>query len=153
MSPTKYDIRPVTLADSEALARNNISAFWADPHWSLAWKHRTLEYHITQIRKRMPRVLTIDRNGRRHQKAVDPVTGKLVGYARWVLPESHATLPDGSRVWPDAMGPAVSEEEEAEFRRLAESAHWDPNEESDALSQPALDKKKEILTRKEYLCK
>ncbi|KAK1572847.1 acetyltransferase [Colletotrichum navitas] len=33
----KYIIQQCTVADSDELTRNNISAFWADPHWNLAW--------------------------------------------------------------------------------------------------------------------
>ncbi|KAB5518113.1 acetyltransferase [Coniochaeta sp. 2T2.1] len=144
-------IQPVTLADSSALAANNMPAFWDDPHWVLSWKHRTLSYHISQIALRIPRVLVTDRATRRHQKAIDPVSGKLVGYARWALPEGRARLPDGTPVWPDAMGPEVSAEEEAEIIRVAEGAHFDPNEEMDHLSDHVLKKKKEILARKEYM--
>lgn len=142
-----------TVADSDALARNNIPAFWADPHWVLAWKHRTLDYHISQIAKRMPRNLLNDREIKRHQKAVDLETGRLVGYARWILPEARATLRDGTPAWPEAVVPAVSPEEEAEIRRVAATAHWDPNEESDHLGEHIQEAKKEILVRKEYIRK
>jgi hypothetical protein len=150
---TKYRICQCTVADSDALTRNNIPAFWADPHWVLGWKHRTLEYHISQVAKRMPRNLLNDREIKRHQKAVDQETGRLVGYARWILPESHATLVDGTPAWPEAVIPAVSAEEEAEIRRVAATAHWDPNEEADHLAKPIQEAKKEILARKEYMRK
>lgn len=126
-------------------------AFWTDPHWVLAWKHRTLEYHISQITKRMPRNLLNDRETKRHQKAVDAETGRLVGYARWILPESRARLADGTPAWPQAVVPAVSAEEEAEIRRVADTAHMDPNEEFDHLTDHIQEVKKEILSRKEYL--
>ncbi|KDN65588.1 putative acetyltransferase [Colletotrichum sublineola] len=148
---TKYIIKHCTVADSDELTRNNISAFWADPHWNLAWRHRTLEYHISQVAKRTPRNLLSDPGTKRQQKAVDPVTGRIVGFARWYLPASHATNADGTPAWPDAMVPAVTSEEEAEFQRIAKTAHWDPNEDSDELLTPIIEAKDEILAKKSYM--
>jgi len=147
----KYVISQCTVADSSALTRNNIPAFWADPYWVLAWKHRTLEHHISQVAKRMPRNLLNDRHIKRHQKAVEPATGRLVGYARWILPESHAVGVDGGPAWPEAVVPAVDAAEEAEMQRVADTAIWDPNEESDGLVKPVQEAKREILARKEYI--
>ncbi len=149
----KVTVSQCTVADSDALAHNNISAFWADPHWVLAWKHSTLEYRILQVAKRMPRNLLNDREIKRHQKAVHQETGRLVGYARWLLPEARATLEDGTPAWPGAMVPAVSAEEEAEIRRVAATAQWDPNEESDHLTKHIQEAKKGILARKDYIRK
>jgi hypothetical protein len=151
MAVSNISILPCTLADSDALTRNNIPAFWADPHWVLAWKHRTLEYHISQVALRTPRNLLSDRETRRHQKAVDADTGRIVGYARWILPESRARLEDGSLAWPEAVVPGVGEEEEAEIRRVAGTVHWDPNEESDHLADEVQRARKEILGRGEYM--
>lgn len=147
----EYTITGCTLADSDELTKNNIPAFWADPHWQLAWRHRTLEYHITQIAKRTPRNLINDPDTKRHQKAVDPTTGRIVGYARWILPASHAKSIGGAPAWPDAVVPSVSEEEEAEIRRVAATAHWDPKEESDELLIPIREAEDEILSRKDYM--
>ncbi|KAK1714378.1 hypothetical protein BDP67DRAFT_589780 [Colletotrichum lupini] len=133
------------------LTRNNIPAFWADPHWQLAWCHRTLEYHIMQIAKRTPRNLISDPDTKRHQKAVDSVTGRKVGYARWILPASHAKSIGGAPAWPDAVVPSVSQEEEAEIQRVAVTAHWDPNEESDDLLVPIREAEDEILSRRAYM--
>jgi hypothetical protein len=139
------------LADAEALARNNIPAFWADPNWVLSWKHRTLEYHISQIALRVPRNLVSDREVNRHQKAVDADTGSIVGYARWCLPPSKARLPDGRLAWPEALGPEVGEEEEGEIRRVAEAAVFDPNQADSHLTDEAVRVKKEILARQDYM--
>ncbi|KAK1445699.1 acetyltransferase [Colletotrichum melonis] len=148
---SKIIITGCTVADSHELTRNNIPAFWADPHWQLAWRHRTLEYHIKQIAKRTPRNLISDPDTKRHQKAVDPVTGRIVGYARWILPSSHAKSIGGAPAWPDAVVPSVSQEEEAEIRRVAGTAHWDPNEESDDLLVPIREAEDEILSRRAYM--
>ena len=148
-----YTITGCTIADGAALSRNNMSAFWEDPTWILAWRHTTLEEHIAQVAKRVPRNLLNDRTTLRHQKATDLETGRLLGYARWILPASHATTADGNPVWPEAIVPAVSEEEEAEIRRVAATATWNPNHDSDALDVPVAEIKEEILKRKPYLRK
>jgi hypothetical protein len=128
-----------------------MSAFWQDPNWILAWRHTTLEQHIAEVAKRIPRNLLNDRTTMRHQKAVDPETGCLLGYARWILPPSHATVADGKPAWPEALGPAVGHEEEAEIRRVAATAIWNPNHDGDVLDVPVGEIKREILQRKPYL--
>ncbi|GJC89475.1 hypothetical protein ColLi_12313 [Colletotrichum liriopes] len=148
---TNYIITHCTVADSDELTRNNIPAFWADPHWRLAWRHRTLEYHISQVAKRTARNLLSDPETKRQQKAVDPATGRIVGFARWYLPPSHTKKSNGAPAWPNAIVPAVSLEEQAEIRRRAETTHWDPNEESDELLIPIREAKNEILGRQSYI--
>lgn len=147
-----YAIAPVTLADSEALSRNNMSAFWEDPNWVLAWRDTTLEQHIDATTKRYPRRLIADRATSRHQKAIDPQTGRLLGYARWILPASHATTADGEPVWPEAMGPLVGPEEEEEIKRIASAAPWNPNNDTDPLDNEVTKIKKELMQKKTYLC-
>lgn len=75
-------ILPCTLVDSDALTCNNIPAFWADPHWVLAWKHRTLEYHISH-RSPCARRGTCSVIGRRDATR-RPSMRTLVGL--WVMP-------------------------------------------------------------------
>jgi hypothetical protein len=146
-----YTISQCTIADGAALSRNNMSAFWEDPNWVLAWRHKTLEEHIAQVTKRVPRNLLNDRETLRHQKAIDPQSGRLLGYARWILPASYAALADGTPAWPEAMVPAVAAEEEAEIRRVADTAIWDPRHDADALDEPVSRIKREILERKPYI--
>lgn len=98
------------MADGDALAANNLPAFWADPHFRLNWPNRALEYHVIQISKRYPNKLLTGRETKRHLKAVDPNTGRIVGYVRWILPAGV----DAS-VWPKGVTPAVSEDDEAFF--------------------------------------
>ncbi len=99
----------------------------------------------------MPRNLLNDRNIKQYQKAIDPATGRLVGYARWYLPLSHATTADGTPTWPEAIVSAVEPEEEAEIRRIATTAIFNPNEDSDVLLVPIREVKNEILPRKPYV--
>ncbi|AEO70730.1 uncharacterized protein THITE_2122428 [Thermothielavioides terrestris NRRL 8126] len=153
-----FTITQVTVADGPALAATNIPAFWADPHWRLDWRHRTLEYHISQVALRYPRTLLRNRTTARHQKAVDTATGEILGYARWTIPEPYATVNtagdhqgDGSPAWPEAQVPAVSAEEEAEISRVADTAVWDPDSTSDPLQDAIREIKDELLARKPYM--
>lgn len=143
-----------SVADGTALAANSIPAFWVDPHWVLAWRHRTLEYHISQIALRFPRNLLNKRETLRHQKAVDPETGRILGYARWCLPPSHNTnLDDGTPIWPEAQVPAVEPEKEAEIQRIAETVVWDPNDDADALLDRVNALEKEVTPKTPYISK
>lgn len=148
-----YDFKKADLVEKAALAANSIPAFWADPNWVLSWQHRTLEYHVSQVAKRIPRNLLGERDRNRHQKVIDPVTNQILGYARWTLPAEFATKPDGTPTWSEAVVPAVSPEEEAEVRRVAATAVWDPNQESDVLSEPVTALREPLLAKKPYLRK
>ncbi|RFU28499.1 hypothetical protein B7463_g7844, partial [Scytalidium lignicola] len=108
-------------------------AFWQVPHWILEWRRKTLEHHIAQVAKRLPRNLINDRKTKRYQKALNPETGDIVGYARWILPLTHAIT------------------EDAEIRRIADTAIWDLNTDSDELLVPIREIKNEILARKPYM--
>jgi hypothetical protein len=48
-----YMIAQCTVADGAAIAHNNISANYMNQHWNLTWSHRTLEYRIDQVTKRI----------------------------------------------------------------------------------------------------
>ncbi|KAJ5633277.1 Acyl-CoA N-acyltransferase [Penicillium lividum] len=109
------------LADGPALAANSIPAFWADPHWVLAWRHRTLKYH----------------------KAVDLKTGRILGYARWCLPPpTEISADDDTLVWA---------EKEAEIRRIAETVVWDPNNDADELEDQVTALKKELIPKTPHI--
>lgn len=120
----------------------------------MAWRHRTLEYHISQIALRFPRNLLNNREALRHQKAVNPETGGILGYARWCLPPSCKTNPDdGTPTWPEAQVPAVESEKEAEIRRIAETVVWDPNDDADALLDRVHALGKEVTPKTPYISK
>ncbi|KAL6694022.1 acyl-CoA N-acyltransferase [Trichoderma pleuroticola] len=146
-----YTLAPVSVSDSEDLSRNNISAFWQDPNWVLTWKDSTLEKQIDITARRYPRRLISDHATARHQKAIDPQTGRLVGYARWVLPDSYATTADGEPTWPEALGPVVGPEEAEEIKRIAEATPWKPNNATDHLDNNVTKIKNELLEGKTYL--
>ncbi|KAI0851887.1 acyl-CoA N-acyltransferase [Daldinia vernicosa] len=141
---TTWKIERCTVADAAALARNNMSAFWEDPNWKLIWsKETTLDMLIENNAKRYPRILATDREKKRHEKAVDPATGELVGYARWVLPSEHLAAEDGSPEWAEAQVPDVSDEEKARFEELAKSARLATRKEADGMD----DRNDEVLAR------
>ena len=148
MAPTNWSIQPCALADVPALAHNNLSAFWTDPTWRQMWPMCTLPpFVIEQATLRMPRNLLNDRATLRHQKAVDPGTGKIMGYARWILPPSHA----GDESWSEAQFPDASEEEKAAAAEAAESAWWHFNDEEVPLEVAMSKTKERLLAEREYM--
>ncbi|KAI2464592.1 acyl-CoA N-acyltransferase [Annulohypoxylon bovei var. microspora] len=147
-----WKIEGCTVADAAAMARNNMSAFWEDPTWVLLWpKDITREFMIEQGAKRYARSLLRDRGVARHQKAVDPATGALVGYARWILPSGRSTAMDGSAEWAEAQVPDVGGDERRRFEELAESAWWNGRKEMkhiDDKNDVVMDR---ILSAKPYI--
>ncbi|KAF2964112.1 hypothetical protein GQX73_g9475 [Xylaria multiplex] len=122
---TTWKIERCVVGDAASLARNNMSAFWEDPTWILLWPEGTTrEFLIEQCAKRQANNMLRDRERTRHLKAVDPSTGKIVGYARWILPRNHTTAHDGRPQWDEAQVPDVSDDEERKYEELALSAQW-----------------------------
>jgi hypothetical protein len=146
-----YVIQGCTIQDSADVARNNMSSFWQDQNWRLTWKHSTLPRVIEACTARSPRNLLKDRALLRHFKAVDPETGRFLGYARWKLPPGYQTGEDGCPTWPEGQVPDVSAEERAKIEEVADAADWKPNDEADELDAPITRRKIEYLARKEYL--
>ncbi|KAE9376254.1 hypothetical protein N431DRAFT_435666 [Stipitochalara longipes BDJ] len=139
-----------TIADGPAITINNLTANHGGAHSSLTWPHRTLSYRITQVTARMPRTLLADPICNRSQKAVDPETGTLLGYARWYIPPSHAKNGEGM-AWEEAIVPRVSKEEEEEINRVAESVEWDPKPGNERMLEGVRDVKNEILGRRAFM--
>lgn len=54
-------------------------------------------------------------------------------------------------MWKEAITPGVSEDEEREVRRVAESAVWEPGNQTEALDPEVNRIKMEILGRKEWM--
>ncbi|KAF9873405.1 acetyltransferase [Colletotrichum karsti] len=145
---TSWKIEPCTLADAPALAPNNMMAFWAtDANWKLGWTLQdvTLDFLIENFHDRIPNNLLKDRETLRHYKAVDPETGALMGYARWMLPASCADSPH----WADGQIAEVSEEEREAIRVRNEAAWWKPMH-MDGLDDCGPEKKR-ILEEGEYI--
>ena len=141
-----------TTHDAAALAYNNISAFWTDPTWRLLWPETiTLEYLIEQSSKRQARNLIRDREATRHLRATDPVTGALVGYARFVLPETCYLDDDATPPWPEAQVPDVSPSEKQVFDKHAQSAWWEGRKEISSIDDKNDDVLQRLLRQKSYI--
>ncbi|CRG89003.1 hypothetical protein PISL3812_06038 [Talaromyces islandicus] len=148
-----WKIEKCTVADAAALASNNMPAFWEDPTWRIIWPDDIkLEFLVEQSIKRQPRNLLRSRETHRHQKAVDPVTGAIVGYARWILPPSHVTAKDNlGPEWVEAQVPSVSEEQTAHFEELANSAWWNTKSGMDDMDDKNYVVMNRIMTQKPYM--
>lgn len=96
----------------------------------MLWVDRTLESIISDAIKRMPRNLVTDRAVRRHEKVVDVANGRVVGFARWILPPSHS---DG---WLEAQIEDVTEKEKKEFDALSASADWSHRDDMPGFDNP-----------------
>lgn len=149
----EYIIKGCTVADGGDVARNNMTAFWQDPNWRLTWHKTTLPYVVEQCTARSPRNLLKERDTLRHFKAVDPETGKFLGYIRWNLPQNHCKNEDGTPVWPEGQTPDVDPEEKATIVKMADAADWNPGQEADHLDEPLTRRKNEFLAKKEYIGK
>lgn len=111
-------VKQCTVEDGPALAKNNMSAFWEQKWWNINWETATLDEVIEKAAARMPRNLLKDRHVLRHQMVIDTATGQPVGYARWIMPESHA---DG---WLEAQVPNVSDEERKRYDEQFAKIDW-----------------------------
>lgn len=147
----EYIINACTVADAADVGRNNMTSFWQDPNWRLVWKHVDLPYVIEQCTARAPRNLLRDRDTLRHIKAVDPETGKFLGYARWALPRKYCKNEDGTPVWPEGQVPDVDPAEKERIVQRAEAADWNMDHSADGLDVPLTRKKEELLAKKDYI--
>lgn len=130
----RWKIEGCTVDDAAAVARNTGGAFWEEPMWKLQWTSDITQEFITeQLVKLQPLRLLRDRDALRHQKAVDPDTGELVGYARWRLPEERTTATGGELEWAEAQIPDVSAEKRKTLEDGEAGAWWDPRTDVDEL--------------------
>lgn len=92
-----------------------MSAFHRNPTWATLWhKDMTLQDIIDDCTERLPwNLVKPGLSHKRYQKVVSKSTGKIVGYARWILPKSHR----GDEVWPAALAPRVSEDVQEKYHR------------------------------------
>ncbi|KAI0412000.1 acyl-CoA N-acyltransferase [Xylaria grammica] len=147
-----WKIERCTVEDAAALARNNMSAFWEDPTWILLWPEGTTrEFLIEQCAKRQARNMLRNREQMRHLKAVDPETGKIVGYARWELPPGHTVAHDGEAQWDEARVPDVSDGEKRGFEELALSAQWNARSGVSGMDDKNYAVMNPILAEKRYI--
>ncbi|KAK1918818.1 hypothetical protein P3342_010289 [Pyrenophora teres f. teres] len=83
-----YTVRPVKPADSAGLAETMMRAFYQDAHWASLWKGIVLDSIISDCARRLPWNLVKTISTKRHRKVVEKITGDIVGYARWIIPEA-----------------------------------------------------------------
>ncbi|KJZ70378.1 hypothetical protein HIM_10222 [Hirsutella minnesotensis 3608] len=119
-----------TVDDARDLAENNMSAFGRESWWNLLWTNKSLDYMVAQCARQYPAKLLSARDVTRHQKVVEASTGKAVGYARWILPESLA----GN--WLEARVPGVDEEDKMRYEEEFAAADWTMRGDLDVLKVP-----------------
>ncbi|TEA18606.1 hypothetical protein C8034_v010117 [Colletotrichum sidae] len=106
-----FSISGVTFSDAASVSRNNMTAFYrTDAHWRALWGSTALEEIIGGAAGRMPQGLASNREKKRHLKAVDDVSGDVIGYARWILPDD-----DDRIAWPEALVREPTAAESARF--------------------------------------
>ncbi|KAH7054339.1 acyl-CoA N-acyltransferase [Macrophomina phaseolina] len=118
-SSMTYTIYPVKPTDADGLAEAMMRSFYLDPHWASLWRGISLDKIIRDCAKRLPWNLVKASMGKRHQKVVDDESQKIVGYARWILPEEQ------DDEWADAL----VKELDPERRRMYEQQFQDVTEE------------------------
>ena len=102
----------------------------------------------------MPHNLLTDRAHRRHQKAVDVNSGAVVGYARWILPDTCAeNTPIGllDILWSTAQIPTVSQERVLEAKREFDAADWSFDHTMEELDPLVIEMRERLMKQKMYL--
>lgn len=112
-----FTISGVTYDDAPGVAKNNMTAFYqTDPHWRALWKSTPLEEIIEGTAARLPHAFSGEREKKRHMKAVENDSGRVVGYARWILPDN-----DGRISWPEALVREPTQDEADKFKTAFEA--------------------------------
>ncbi|THZ83055.1 acyl-CoA N-acyltransferase [Aureobasidium pullulans] len=115
-----FSIQVTDPTKANELAKVMTDSRWVDPHWKILFEDgTTADQVISETAQRLPYNLT-SRQDKRHQMAVDHVTGEVVGTARWILPE-HLRDPK-LKTWPEARVPSPSIEDDEKFRKDFEDA-------------------------------
>ncbi|KAK3331710.1 hypothetical protein B0T19DRAFT_85721 [Cercophora scortea] len=147
-----FTIERCTIDYSEAISRNNGRAFWEQPMWRMNWPaDMTRDYLVGVMQKRGFMRLMQERESYRHQMAVDPATGAVLGYIRWQLPESALGGAGADVPWPEAQVPDVSPEDLEKFRALRDTTPWKPRTDMDELDDVNDVIMKRILAEKPYI--
>jgi hypothetical protein len=152
MASVTITIEPCTVADGPAIGQMNVKAFWTDLTWKTMWPGKTREYMASQASLRMSAALLDNRSHKRHLKAVDSTTGAIIGYARWVLPDTGDSNVAIDTMWADAKIPEVSEEVAKQAERDSASAEWTPDSASDALDPAWIEMRDKLYDKNRYAC-
>ena len=112
-NPGKFSVQPVRPADADDLALAMMSAFYEDPLWQSLWSgSMTLDQIVHDCAARLPwNLVKSDALRKRFQKVIENSSERAVGYARWCLPASRASLD----TWPATIPPEVTQEERSSY--------------------------------------
>jgi len=142
----RIQIIACNVSDGPAIGASNIAAFWTDPTWVRMWPGKTREYVASQASRRMSHRLLVDREHKRHLKAVDTLTGEIVGYACWTLPTDAA-----EGMWVEAQVPEVGQEVYEAMEKEFRDADWEFDRALDVLDPPMLDMKARWTQGRKYI--
>lgn len=117
----EYRVDPVDYQDASGIADTLVRAMSVEEHYTKLFNGIPLRELIDDTTKRVPSNLSAQRDYKRHQKVVHVTTGKIVAYARWVLPESVA----GDITWSEAQTRQPSDEEKKLFKQDYDSTMYD----------------------------
>ncbi|PYI32258.1 hypothetical protein BP00DRAFT_158552 [Aspergillus indologenus CBS 114.80] len=124
-----FTLTRCTPADSPQIARAIMLARLTDPHWVFLWTDPNPARIIADVTARFPFSLASGRDRKRHQMVsyIDDSGKKtVVGYARWIVPDSLLSVEDKTgkegTFWPEAQVQAVSDDELREYKKHFDAA-------------------------------
>jgi hypothetical protein len=109
----EFKVEHVDYQDGPTIADIMMRAMYEEEHFSIQFNRISLQKLIDDTIKRISWNLCSERDRKRHAKVVHVETGSIVGYARWVLPESVA----GEEAWKEAQTRQPTDEEKSQFKR------------------------------------
>jgi hypothetical protein len=109
----EFKVEPVDYQDVPGIADTMMRAMYMEEHFTLLFNKISVQEVIDDTIKRIPLKLSTQRDCNRHEKVIHVKTGMIVGYARWVLPESIA----GDITWREAQTRQPTEEEKEIFQQ------------------------------------
>lgn len=118
---TIHPIDPTLDGTALAIATVMVSSRWSDVHWRNLFEPGTTENEAIEANAaRVPWNLISNRVAKREQIVVDEVTGEIVAYCRWVLPDSlvAAEAKGETVVWQEAQVKEVDEEQKKVYEML-----------------------------------
>lgn len=109
-----FEIQPCSAANALGLSTTMMEARLTDPHWAFLWEDPNPQDIIATGALRIPWNLATGRDTKRHQKVIDVETGRIVGFARWILPDCLAKQ---GNVWLEAQAPEGTQSEREAWQR------------------------------------
>ena len=103
----EYRVEVVAYNNAAGLADAMMRAMYEDEHYARLFNMVPIQQIIDDTAKRLSYNLSCNRETKRHEKVIHIKTGKIVGYARWLLPQ-HL---EGDAVWKEAQTPQATVKE------------------------------------------